>query len=97
LSLGLTGSMFIFLWVYDELSFDRFNKLGDRLYKVEEDQPYTNGIFHVGVTPWPAGPYSGQRSRELGLRKVLVASGTSIFSLISGEFLELLLLASLIA
>ena len=29
LSIGLAGSMFIFLWVMDELNFDRFNKNGD--------------------------------------------------------------------
>lgn len=56
LSLGLAGSMFIFLWVYDELNFDHFNAKGDRLYRVEEDQPYSKGLFHVTVTPWPSGP-----------------------------------------
>ena len=56
LSIGLAGSMFIFLWVTDELSFDHFNKNGNRLYRVEEDQPYSRGIFHVTVTPWPSGP-----------------------------------------
>jgi len=65
LALGLAGSMFIFLWVYDELSFDRFNKLGERLYKVEEDQPYTNGVFHVGVTPWPSGPVWKEKIPEI--------------------------------
>jgi putative ABC transport system permease protein len=38
-----------------------------------------------------------QRRRELGLRKVLGASGRSIFSLISREFMQLLLIASLIS
>jgi putative ABC transport system permease protein len=56
LTLGLTGSMFIFLWVYDELNYDRFNINGDRLYRVEEDQIYSKGLFHVNVTPWPSGP-----------------------------------------
>jgi ABC-type antimicrobial peptide transport system permease subunit len=56
LSIGLAGSMFIFLWVSDELNFDHFNKMGDRLYRVEEDQLYSKGLFHVNVTPWPSGP-----------------------------------------
>jgi ABC-type antimicrobial peptide transport system permease subunit len=38
-----------------------------------------------------------QRRRELGLRKVLGASGNSIFTLISSEFIQLLLIASLIS
>lgn len=56
LAIGLAGSMFIFLWVTDELNFDHFNKLGDRLYRVEEDQTYSKGIFHVNATPWISGP-----------------------------------------
>ena len=56
LSLGLACSMLIFLWVTDELSFDRFHKNADRLYRVEEDQHYSNGVYHVQVTPWPSGP-----------------------------------------
>ena len=38
-----------------------------------------------------------QRTRELGLRKVLGASGSSVFGLISGEFMQLLLIASFIS
>jgi putative ABC transport system permease protein len=38
-----------------------------------------------------------QRTRELGLRKVLGASGLSIIRLISGEFMQLLLIASVIS
>lgn len=56
LTIGLAGSMFIFLWVTDELNFDRFNINGERLYRVEEDQSYSNGLYHVNVTPWPSGP-----------------------------------------
>jgi predicted permease len=79
LSLGLAGSMFIFLWVYDELSFDRFNKLGERLYKVEEDQPYTNGIFHVGVTPWPAGPVWKEKIPEIENSCRVTETGSILF------------------
>jgi putative ABC transport system permease protein len=79
LSLGLAGSMFIFLWVYDELSFDKFNKLGERLYRVEEDQPYTNGIFHVGVTPWPAGPVWKEKIPEIENSCRVTETGSILF------------------
>jgi putative ABC transport system permease protein len=65
LAIGLAGSMFIYLWVSDELSFDSFNIYGSRLYRVEEDQPYSNGLFHVGVTPWPAGPVWKEKIPEI--------------------------------
>ena len=56
LAIGLAGSVFIGLWVSDELGFDSFNRFGERLYRVEEDQLYDNGVYHVQVTPWPSGP-----------------------------------------
>jgi putative ABC transport system permease protein len=65
LAIGLAGSIFIGLWVSDELGFDRFNKLGDRLYRVEEDQLYDNGVYHVNVTPWPSGPVWKERIPEI--------------------------------
>jgi len=55
LSLGLATSLFIFLWVYDEVSYDRFNEDIETIYRVEQDQVYNGKIFHVTVTPYPSG------------------------------------------
>ena len=55
LTLGLATSLFIFLWVYDEVSFDKFHENIDNIYRVEQDQAYNNQIFHVSVTPYPSG------------------------------------------
>lgn len=55
LSLGLATSLFIFLWVYDEVSYDRFNENLETIYRVEQDQVYNGKIFHVTVTPYPSG------------------------------------------
>lgn len=79
LSVGLAGSMFIFLWVMDELNFDRFNKLGDRLYRVEEDQPYSRGLFHVSVTPWPCGPVWKERIPEIENSCRITNAGSLLF------------------
>lgn len=79
LSVGLAGSMFIFLWVMDELNFDRFNKLGDRLYRVEEDQPYSKGLFHVTVTPWPSGPVWKEKIPEVENSCRITNAGNFLF------------------
>jgi ABC-type antimicrobial peptide transport system permease subunit len=71
--------MFIFLWVSDELHFDHFNKLGDRLYRVEEDQPYSAGIFHVTVTPWPSGPVWKERIPEIENSCRMTSTGSLLF------------------
>ena len=79
LSIGLAGSMFIFLWVSDELNFDHFNKLGDRLYRVEEDQPYSKGLFHVNVTPWPSGPVWKESIPEIEKSCRMTNAGSILF------------------
>ena len=56
LSIGITATLLILLWVQDELSFDRFHENAEYLYQVEEDQYYSGEVYHVTVTPYPSGP-----------------------------------------
>ena len=56
LSIGITATLLILLWVQDELSFDRFHENAKNLYQVEEDQYYSGEVYHVTVTPYPSGP-----------------------------------------
>lgn len=45
------------LFVVDELSYDRFHKKADRIYRVVENQYYAGQpVFPVAVTPPPLGP-----------------------------------------
>jgi putative ABC transport system permease protein len=44
LSAGLACSLLIFLWVIDEISFDKFFKNDERLYKLME-RHYVNGSY----------------------------------------------------
>jgi ABC-type antimicrobial peptide transport system permease subunit len=79
LATGLAGSMFIYLWVSDELNFDRFNLYGDRLFRVEEDQPYSKGLFHVTVTPWPSGPVWKENIPEIENSCRITNTGSLLF------------------
>jgi len=57
LSISLAATLFMLLWVEDELSFDRFHDDYKRLYRVEEDQYYSGQeAYHVNVTPYVSGP-----------------------------------------
>jgi hypothetical protein len=56
LAVGLAGALFIWLWVQDELSFDRFHANAPSLFRVEQDQIGGQGTFHVYVTQYPMGP-----------------------------------------
>uniref|UniRef100_UPI0025E19BED ABC transporter permease n=1 Tax=Marivirga sp. TaxID=2018662 RepID=UPI0025E19BED len=52
LSIGLASAIFIFLWVADEVSFDKFHADSDDIYKVLINQSYPDGrIETYGATP----------------------------------------------
>ncbi|MGD8778576.1 MAG: ABC transporter permease [Ignavibacteria bacterium] len=54
LAVGLACTILIYLWVNDELSYDKFNEDGENIYRVVENQFYAGGeIFPVAVTPGP--------------------------------------------
>ena len=55
LALGMACCLFIMLWVFEELSYDRFHENIDHLYRVEQDQFYSGESYHVNVTPYPMG------------------------------------------
>jgi putative ABC transport system permease protein len=43
LMMGLTCSIFIFLWAMDELRYDRFHKDHERIFAIMENQTYSDG------------------------------------------------------
>lgn len=57
LSFSMACVLFILLWIQQELSYDRFHPDYRQIYRVEENQYYSNPEpYHVNVTPHPAGP-----------------------------------------
>ena len=52
LTVGLVTSIFIFLWIIDELSFDRFHSNTDRIFKVLVNNTYPDGKIET----YPATP-----------------------------------------
>lgn len=66
LAFGIGSSLLILLWVNDELSFDKFHTRGDRLYKIRENQFYTDGnIFTFSSTPAPMAPFIKEKFPEI--------------------------------
>jgi len=52
LATGLTCSIFILLWVLDELSYNEFHADKDRIYQVMENQTYSGGVVYTfAATP----------------------------------------------
>lgn len=43
LAVGMASTIMILLWVQDELSFDRFHRNADRIYRITDYEKYSNG------------------------------------------------------
>ncbi|MEO7989908.1 MAG: ABC transporter permease [Chryseolinea sp.] len=68
LAFGMCSALLIFLWVNDELSVDRFHTKIDRLYRVMENQQYTDGrLFTFQSTPGPMAPFIKEKFPEIEL------------------------------
>ncbi len=87
LAVGLAASLLILLWVQDELSFEKYNKNPQEIYRVEEDQFYSGARYHVTVTPYPSGPVWKQQIPEITeqtrvhpwIPRLLFRSGDKLF------------------
>src|SRR5688572_23941338 len=53
LSIGITCCIVIFLIVRHDLSFDKFHKDGEQIYRIVHDQTNASGTDYSGVTPYP--------------------------------------------
>ena len=57
LGIGLAISLFIVLWVQNELSYDRFHKNYKNIYRIVEHWMISDGSVNPGAsTPYPLGP-----------------------------------------
>ncbi len=55
LAVAITCFLLINLYVFDELSFDKFHKNGDRIYRVAETIEH-NGVIHAALSSLSVGP-----------------------------------------
>ena len=77
LAIGLACCMTIGLFIWDELSYDRFHTNGKSIYRVVEKQNQAGTIYDIAVTPNPLAPtlkseypeiQAATRIRQRGLR-----------------------------
>jgi putative ABC transport system permease protein len=51
LAIGLSCFLLIAMYVMDELSYDRFNKNADRIYRIQSDITFGGTALHLAVSP----------------------------------------------
>ncbi|MEO5783153.1 MAG: ABC transporter permease [Ginsengibacter sp.] len=56
LAVGIAVCLLIMLFVIDEVSYDKFNKKADRIYRVDGDIKFGGTHFILAVAPDPMGP-----------------------------------------
>ena len=55
-SIGLAASIIIYLWVYDELSYDKFHENADNIYRVERKMWVDGEQMEIPITSPPTAP-----------------------------------------
>ena len=88
LGIGMACCLLITLWVFDELSYDRFHEKASRLYRVEENQFYSGRVYHVTVTPHPLAPALKEEIPEIVEATRFVYSGGQLFRYREKSFYE---------
>jgi putative ABC transport system permease protein len=66
LAFGMCSALLIFLWVNDELNVDHFHPNVNRLYRVMENQRYSDGrVYTFEATPGPMVPILKDKYPEI--------------------------------
>jgi putative ABC transport system permease protein len=87
LAVGLATCLLIFLYVSDELSYDRYNKNADRIYRVNNEVKFGGNYFDIAQAPAMMGavmvreiPRIAQYTRLRWYGSVLVKKGNENIS-----------------
>ena len=83
LSMGLTSTILILLWVYDETSYDRFHPKADRIYQVMANVNYDGTLHTWGAAP--AAAYEGIKTSDPRVANTALADWGSDHLLSVGE------------
>ncbi len=89
LAFGMTSALLIFLWIGDELKVDKFHTHIDRIYRVMENQHYTDGkIFTFASTPGPMAPFIKDKFPEIEKASRFTWEENNLFQYKENSFYE---------
>jgi putative ABC transport system permease protein len=83
LAIGITCSLLILLWVFDELTFDKFHPKADRLYQV-----WINATFDGKINSWTSLPlptYEALKTQNSNIKSTCVTDWGGDHLLTAGE------------
>jgi putative ABC transport system permease protein len=88
LSIGIAAAIFILLYVQDELSFDKYNKKRDRIFRIESDFTIGNKHDKFAIVPVPMGPALKIEFPEVEEFVRLYGTGNTLFRVGENEYYE---------
>lgn len=89
LAFGICSALLIFLWVNDELQVDGFHRNIDRLYRVMENQQYTDGrLYTFSSTPGPMAPFIKDKYPEIEMASRFTWPSNNLFRYEDKSFYE---------
>jgi putative ABC transport system permease protein len=88
LSIGLAAFIFIFLYVRDEITYDKHNKKYERIYRLESDFNISNRHDKFAIVPVPMGPAFKLEFPEVEAFTRLNQVGNSLFRYGDKEYYE---------
>jgi putative ABC transport system permease protein len=88
LTIGITGSIFLILYVYDDLSFDRFHEKSERIYRISSRISEPDDAFNWAVTQVPLAPQLMTDYPEVEEAVRLIQSGRHLYHYGDREFFE---------
>ncbi|MFC2113322.1 ABC transporter permease, partial [Bacteroidota bacterium] len=88
LTIGITGSILLILYVYDDLSFDRYHENADRIYRISSRISEPDDAFNWAVTQVPLAPQLMADYPEVEEAIRLIQSGRHLYKTGDREFFE---------
>ncbi|MCW3118765.1 MAG: FtsX-like permease family protein, partial [Chitinophagaceae bacterium] len=83
LTIGITCTLFIFLWVRDELSYDKFHKNYDNIYGVMANRNFNNQVITDNAMVFPLAPSLANAYPQI--KNAVVTSGQEPHVLSNGD------------
>jgi putative ABC transport system permease protein len=84
LAVGMAVAMLIGLWIYDELSFNRYHKNYDRVAEVRANADYSGEVYTINSHPMPLGAEI-RSSYGQDFKYVVMSTQTEQHILLSGD------------
>jgi putative ABC transport system permease protein len=88
LTLGITSALFLIIYVFDEISYDRYHENSDRIYRVSSKITETDDQFTWNVAQIPFGPQVVQDYPEVESFVRFINMPRALYKYEDKEFIE---------